>query len=113
VSTMPPDGKVPLGGLAIPGGGDNGLRIGDTVGRTPGAYSFIVSCSLEGYVGPDDTITTAQLQMRQSSLQGINPLSPRWTSDAGPGPIKISADLVKCWGSGDRHIHKLTHTHTH
>ena len=37
VATMPPDTPVPTGGLAIAGLGTAGLRLGDTVGRTPGA----------------------------------------------------------------------------
>ena len=93
---MPPDGKVALGALAVPGLSKDGLRLGDTVGRTPGAYSFIISCNLEGYVAPGSTITAGTLVLTQSSLTGINPLGPGWTSDAGRGPTKVVADMVRC-----------------
>ena len=46
VGLMPPDAPVPTGGYAIPGGGSDALMLGDTVGRTPGAYGSFVSCSL-------------------------------------------------------------------
>ena len=47
VGLMPPDAPVPTGGYATPALGRDGLRIGDTVGRTPGAYSSFISCHLQ------------------------------------------------------------------
>jgi hypothetical protein len=44
VAVMPPDVARPEGGLTQPATGLNGLVLGDTVGRTPGAYGFFVSC---------------------------------------------------------------------
>jgi hypothetical protein len=73
----------------------DGLTLGDTVGRTPGAYGFIVSCDLTGYVGPSDVINSAKLIMTKSASQGINPLGPLWTSNAGPGPAKVLFSMVR------------------
>ncbi len=94
VATMPPDSPRPMGGLAIPGLGKDGFRLGDTVGRTPGAYGFIVSCNSIGYLGPRDVINDAQLMLTVSGIKGINPLSSRWTSDAGSGPARLQTDMV-------------------
>jgi hypothetical protein len=74
--------------------GSDGLMLGDTVGRTPGAYGFIVSCDLTGYVGPADVISGARLIMTKSGQQGINPLGGTWTSNAGPGPAKVLFSMV-------------------
>jgi hypothetical protein len=38
VAIMPPDSAYPEGKLTGPGRGKNGLILGDTVGRTPGAF---------------------------------------------------------------------------
>ena len=77
------------------GKGVNGLTLGDTIGRTPGAYGFIVSCNLPGYIHPADVISAAKLVMFRSSNIGINPLSNDWTSDAGVGPAKIQFSMVR------------------
>ena len=91
---MPPDKPVPTGGLVQAGTGINGLILGDTVGRTPGAYGFIVSCDLTGYVGPEDTISAANLLLTRGISQGINPLGSKWTSNIGPGPAVLNVDMV-------------------
>jgi hypothetical protein len=74
--------------------GNDGLVLGDTVGRTPGAYGFIVSCDLTGYVGSLDVISSASLVVTRSRSQGINPLGRSWTSNAGPGPAKVLFSAV-------------------
>jgi hypothetical protein len=80
---------------ALAGLSSNGLILGDTVGRTPGAYGFIVSCDLTGYVGPTETISAASLVVTRSKNQGINPLGNAWTSNAGPGPAKVLFSMVR------------------
>jgi hypothetical protein len=92
---MPPDAPTPTGGYTVPALGKDGLRIGDTVGATPGAYGFIVSCNLQGYVGTADVVQSGFLQVTVSSIQNINPLDTNWTSDAGPGPAKLQYDMVR------------------
>ena len=87
------------GGLVQPGTGNNGLILGDTVGRTPGAYGFVVSCDLTGYLGPADTVLGATLVLNRGVSQGINPLSSDWTSSAGPGPAKLNVDMSYCFGT--------------
>ncbi len=59
-----------------------------------GAYGFILSCTLEGYVGPQDTILDGTLVLTRSGGLGINPFSNAWVSDAGAGPAKMLADMV-------------------
>lgn len=105
MSLMPPDAPTPTGGYTVPALGKDGLRIGDTVGATPGAYGFIVSCNLQGYVGTADVVQSGFLQVTVSSIQNINPLDTNWTSDAGPGPAKLQYDMVRgkvCRGGGVR-----------
>ncbi len=69
------------------GNGIDGLVLGDTEGRTPGAYGFIVSCDLAGYVGPLDSIMSATIMLTRSSLFGTNPLARAWTSNRGVGSV--------------------------
>ena len=95
VAVMPPDVPAPVGGLVAPGGGTDALVIGDTEGRTPGAYGFFVSCNLAGYIGPADTVSSAQLVLTPSSTYGVDPLSRQWTSNAGPGPAQLLVDMVR------------------
>jgi hypothetical protein len=99
---MPPDAPTPTGGYTVPALAKDGLRIGDTVGATPGAYGFIVSCDLQGYVGTSDVIQSGFLQVTVSSITNINPLDTNWTSDAGKGPAKLQYDMVSnracAWG---------------
>ena len=64
-------------------------------GRTPGAYGFLISCNLTGYIGPNDVINAAQLVLTQSNLVGTDPLSDAWTSSAGAGPAKMVLDMVR------------------
>ncbi len=45
---------------AFQGGSNEGLMLGDTVGRSPGAYGFVVSCDLSG-LGAGDVILGAKL----------------------------------------------------
>ena len=92
---MPPDAVTPTGSYGNPGIARDGLRIGDTVGRTPGAYGSFISCDLRGYVGPADVIASAKLVLTVSSVTGINPLTMNWTSDAGVGPAKLRYDMVR------------------
>ena len=98
VALMPPDAPSPSGGYATPGWGIDGLRIGDTVGRTPGAYGVFLSCYLTGYVGDSDVIHGATLSLTVSSILGINPLGPAWKSHAGLGPATLLFDMVKLCG---------------
>jgi hypothetical protein len=64
-------------------------------GRTPGAYGFFVSCSLVGYVDSGAIINDARIVMTRKSSQGINPLGPAWTSDAGAGPAVMEVAMVR------------------
>ncbi len=92
---MPPDVRSPEGGLTLSGTGLNGLVLGDTVGRTPGAYGFFVGCNIEGFVGKSETILKAQLVLQRGWSNGINPLSNNWSSNAGQGPAQMIVDLVR------------------
>jgi hypothetical protein len=60
-----------------------------------GAYAWFVSCSLEGIIGNDDVIHSAMLVLTLKVTNGINPLGPRWKSDAGPGPAVLVLDMVR------------------
>ena len=78
----------------IPGRAAQGLVLGDTVGRTPGAYGFIVSCSLRGYVRSDATILGGKLTLVNHIRTPLTPLSAGWTYPAGAGPAKLQLDMV-------------------
>ena len=77
------------------GVGVDGLVLGDTVGRTPGAYGFVISCPLTGYLNPTAQILSARLVIYRSSSMGINPLGNSWVSAAGPGPAKVLFSMVR------------------
>ncbi len=96
VSLMPPDAPTPTGAYGTPGIAEDGLRLGDTFGATPGAYGLIVSCNLNGYVANVASITSARLVLTISSITGINPLGPAWTCDAGSGPSPLQYHMVRC-----------------
>ena len=100
VARMPPDGVVtPTGALATPGAGNNGLVLGDTVGATSGAHGFIVSCSLRGYLGPNDVVSSAVIVLTHGVISGVDPLSSAWVSRAGKGPAQLHVDMVNAWGA--------------
>ena len=99
VSVMPPDVRSPVGGMVNAGIGTHGLKLGCTQGRTPGAYGFVVSCDLTGYVGARDVVASARLVLTQSGLIGIDPLSNKWSSSVGPGPAKMQLDMVRVTAS--------------
>jgi hypothetical protein len=80
VAVMPPDRASPEGGQVAPGGN---LVLGDTVGRTPGAYGFFVSCDLTGYVGPADRINAGVFVAKRSGGTGMSPFSPDWKTPKG------------------------------
>ncbi len=94
VAVMPPDVPVPTGGLANPSESDDFLILGDTVGRTPGAYGFVVSCNLVGVLGEDDVVSSASLILSRGGAKGVDPLSEAWESTAGPGPASVLLDMV-------------------
>ena len=77
------------------GGGANALVLGDTVGRTPGAYGFVVSCPMDGYLNPKAVVQSGTLVLHQSAAFGINPLSNQWTSSVGPGPAQVLFTMVR------------------
>ncbi len=96
VAVMPPDVPFPEGGLSQPGLAENGLVLGDTVGRTPGAFGFIVSCHTQGYLAPDDVVVSASLSLYVSDVNNINPLSDAWAvPDMEPGPAILVVDMVR------------------
>ena len=94
VAVMPPDVPKPTGGLASPGVGTNGLILGDTFGRTPGSYGFFIACDVQGYLGPQDIVSSAMLVLTQGGSIGIDPLGPGWNSSAGLGPAKLLVEMV-------------------
>jgi hypothetical protein len=89
---MPPDSARPTGAYALPA---KELVLGDTQGRTPGSYCWIVSCYLTRVVGPQETIVDARLVLTRLENKGINFFSDAWTSDAGPGPAVLEMDMVR------------------
>jgi hypothetical protein len=59
------------------------------------SQAFIVSCSLQGYVGPEDEVVAASLVVMRSSSNGINPLSDRWvTPKYGRAPARLLTAAV-------------------
>ena len=81
--------------LTWAGGGYNGLLLGDTVGRTPGSYGFIVSCPLTGLLNPKATVYSATLVLKLSDRSGISPLGPGWTTPTkGAGPATLEVAMV-------------------
>jgi hypothetical protein len=83
--------------------------LGDTVGRTPGAYGFIVSCRLGAYVTPDDLVMTAKLVLQRNGGTKLHPLSQDWWFPGGSGPAALQLDMV-CGGphggpGGSTHLH--------
>ncbi len=99
VAVMPPDRESPEGGLFQAGLGPGGLAIGDTVGRTPGAFGFIVSCDLTGYVGRADTVFAGTLTLTRSGGSGMSPFSGGWKSSRGTGPAELVFEMARKFGS--------------
>jgi hypothetical protein len=60
-----------------------------------GAYGSVISCSLEGVVGPGDVILEASLVLVKSTGKGINPLGATWKSDSGTGPASVMFEMVR------------------
>jgi hypothetical protein len=79
----------------MPGGGVDGLVLGDTVGRTPGSYGFVVSCPLTGLLHPSAKVVSAKFILVRSSSIGVNPLGPNWVSKDGTGPAKLLFSMVR------------------
>jgi hypothetical protein len=78
----PPRTLLPL--LVVCAGlGTDGLILGDTVGRTPGAFGFIVSCDITGYVGASETVVDGMLVVWRSGSRGMSPFSPSWNPPRG------------------------------
>jgi hypothetical protein len=68
--------------------------LGDTVGRTPGAFGFIVSCSLEDYIASDDIILASTLVLTRNGGTELHPLSKAWKYPTGTGPATLLTDMV-------------------
>lgn len=98
VATMPPDVPSPTGGYVIPGRANQGLVLGDTVGRTPGAYGFVVSCDMQGYVRSDATVISGRLVLVRNKGTSLHPLSSRWTYPGGSGPAALQLDMARKFG---------------
>ena len=65
------------------------------MGRTPGAYGFVVSCSLQGYVAPSDIVLSSMLVLTRNGGTTLTPLSSSWTYPGGRGPARLQTDMVR------------------
>ncbi len=64
------------------------------MGRTPGAYGFVVSCDTTGYVGPDEVVTASMFVLNRDKGTALTPLSPKWWFPGGTGPATLEMDMV-------------------
>jgi hypothetical protein len=78
----------------IPGRGLQGLVLGDTVGRTPGAYGFVVSCDLLGFVAEGQQVLGASLVLTRNGGTSLHPLSKDWWYPGGKGAATLQTAMV-------------------
>ena len=64
------------------------------MGRTPGAYGFVVSCNLQGFVPATATVMAAKLVLTKNKCTSLTPLSAKWSYPGGKGPATLQLDMV-------------------